>query len=183
MSIIARGWSCGRSRPKTDLAMPQTEGLKGLISHMMTEQVDMEMDPLCMAVLDVPRADYNADAEREHFVNLPEAIHETSYATKLMKAYPGSQDAARLWSACWTSHLEKHGFRIGQSNRSLFASDLVRGCCHGDDFIVVGSRTRLEQFGKTMNKGVECCMIGMVGFDPDLDKEVKVLHRIVRGNG
>ena len=66
--------------------MPPTEGLKGLISHMMTEHVDMEQQPFCMAVVDVSQARYNADAERELFVNLSEELHEPGYAAKLMKA-------------------------------------------------------------------------------------------------
>ena len=84
-----------------------------------------------MRVSDVSRAHYNTDAEREFFVNMPEELHEPGYAANFMKAYPDTQDAARMWSGYWTSHLEKHGLKNGKSNRSSFASNFLRGCSFG----------------------------------------------------
>eukprot|EP00972_Heterocapsa_arctica_P059063 8706496-Heterocapsa_arctica.AAC.1 len=53
------------------------------------------------------------------------------------------------------------------SNSAAFASEFLRGFCHGDDFCVVackfeGSRT------------------GMIGFQGNYDTELKILNRTVR---
>jgi hypothetical protein len=87
-------------------AMPPVESLKALVSHMMTEQVDPDGDSLVMAVFDVSRAHFNAEAERELYANLPEEMAEEGFCAKLNRTMYGTQDAARLWGELWASHLE-----------------------------------------------------------------------------
>ena len=65
--------------------MPPTERLKGLISHMMTEQLDKDHQLTTMRMQSVSFSVY-----------LREELHEPGYAAKVMKAYTGTQAEARL---------------------------------------------------------------------------------------
>ena len=77
-------------------SMPPIEGLKALISHMMTEQVDPDGEELCMAVWDVSRANFYTNAERAIYTNLPEELAKEGFAAKLNKTMYGTQDVFHL---------------------------------------------------------------------------------------
>eukprot|EP00975_Prorocentrum_lima_P006866 1478296-Prorocentrum_lima.AAC.1 len=54
--------------------MPPVESLEILISHIMTDQVDDEGQPLCLGVWDVSRAHFYGTCQREIYTNIPEEL-------------------------------------------------------------------------------------------------------------
>ena len=78
-------------------SMPPIEGLKCLISHLMTERTDPDGEPLCMKVWDVSRAHIYGIAERKVYTNLPPELAEEGFAALLLKTMYGTQDAAHIW--------------------------------------------------------------------------------------
>ena len=161
-------------------SMPPIEGLKCLISHMMTEQKDPDGETLCMAVWDVSRAHFYGIAERDIYTNLPDELHEDGYVARLVKTMYGTQDAARIWGETWIPLLEEHGIKIGLSNRSVFGNEYVRGLCHGDDFMVIASYERLLKFGKMLESRFDVRRTGLAGFGQGMDKEIVMLNRTIR---
>lgn len=144
-------------------AMPPVESLKSLVSHMMTEQVDLEKEELIFAVFDVSRAHFNAVAERELYATLPEEMAQEGFCAKLRRTMYGTQDAARLWGELWANHLEKQDdFSIGKSSRALFCSSSLKGFCHGDDFAVVASEKVVELFHMLLNEVFETKCVGKI---------------------
>jgi hypothetical protein len=163
-------------------SMPPVEGLKGLISHMMTESKDPEGRDLCVAVWDVSRAHFYGIAERNIHTNLPEELHEEGFVARLIKTMYGTQDASRIWGETWVPLLEDHDIPMGESNRSVFGNDYLKGLCHGDDFMVVASYERLAEFGEILESRFDVRRTGLAGFGTGMDKEITMLNRIIRIN-
>eukprot|EP00971_Amphidinium_carterae_P151267 2998958-Amphidinium_carterae.1 len=59
----------------------------------------------------------------------------------------GTQEASNVWQKRWGDHLQENGFTLGSSNPSLFCSDLVKGFCRGDDFVIACAEENAEAFG------------------------------------
>jgi len=161
-------------------SMPPVEGLKSLISHMMTEQKDPDGENLCMAVWDVSRAHFYGLAERAIYTNLPEELAVEGFVAKLNKTMYGTQDAAHIWGETWVPLLESNGMDIGKSNRSVFGDEYRKGLCHGDDFLVVASQQKLTEFGKLLESKFDVRMSEMIGFGAGLGKTLKMLNRTIR---
>ena len=137
-------------------AMPPVESLKMLISEMMTEQPEKTsgslggtedqrqgQGPLCLANWDISRAHFYGDAERELYVELPDELKSPGMCARLNRSAYGTQDASHIWGEKWTTVLTEGGATIGISNRALFRNSYLKGFCHGDDFIGLGTRKNL----------------------------------------
>ena len=161
-------------------AMPPSEGLKMLISHMQTEQFDEEWRRLCMASWDVSRAHFYGRAARRLYVELPSECAAPGCVGRLKRTMYGTQDAAAIWQQTWAEHLAKHGYRTGSANPALFAGRGARGLCHGDDFCVVAARVVLEQFGRMLAEAFDVKQTGLLDFDAAGADEMKMLNRTLR---
>ena len=79
------------------------------------------------------------------------------------------------------------GATIGVSNRALFRNSYLKGFCHGDDFIGLGTRKNLEDFGKLLEKHFDVRLEAIIGFGSSpggaqLGKVMHVLNRTVTIN-
>ena len=71
---------------------------------------------------------------------------------------------------------------MGESNRSVFGNDYLKGLCHGDDFMVVASYESLAEFGEMLESRFDVRRMGVAGFGTGMDKEITMLNRIIRIN-
>ena len=161
-------------------AMPPVESLKALVSHVMTERVDKRGRHLILAVFDVSRAHFYGVCEREVYVEPPSELHRPGLVAKLNKTIYGAQDASNAWQKLWREHLRSNGFELGASNPALHRSELVRGFCHGDDFVIAAAYDQIECFGKLLQEKFDTRRIGMIGAAEHFWTELEVLHRSVR---
>eukprot|EP00971_Amphidinium_carterae_P338040 6475199-Amphidinium_carterae.1 len=71
---------------------------------------------------------------------------------------------------------------MGIANPSLMRQDDedACGCCHGDDFLVLGSAEVLEQVDTALKRKYEVKLSGKIGFGPKDDHEMEFLHRVLR---
>ena len=163
-------------------AMPPVEGVKALISHLQTEQRNSKGEPLEMLVLDVSRAHFYGASRRKVYTTLPEGYEEEGKCALLLRTMYGTEDAAHIWLDTWNDHLRAGGYQLGRSNPSLYSGQDLRGLCHGDDFITVGSRSDLLAFEAHLAKGFDIRRTGHLGFAADCDGEISVLRRAIRVN-
>ena len=161
-------------------AMPPVEGLKALISHMQTEQVNSKGEDLEMMVLDISRAHFYGEARRRVFTTLPEGYQESGQCALLLKTMYGTEDAASVWQDTWSDHVRSDGVRIGQASPALFMKEDLRGLCHGDDFVIVACRRDLLGFETHLKSKFATRRTGHLGFAEDCDTEVDILKRTVR---
>ena len=110
------------------------------------------------------------------YTNLPPELAEEGFAALLLKTMYGTQDAAHIWGVIWIPLLEAEGMKIGVSNRSVFGDNYRRGLCHGDDFLVITFRTKLDSFGKFLESKFDVRGSEIVGFGEGLGKQLKMLN-------
>ena len=181
--IKARKRLCDKLDPATVFAaMPPQEGLKVLISHMQTQQVDEDGADLELGVWDVSRAHFYGKSKREVFTTLPPGYEEPGFCARLLRTMYGTEDAASIWHDTWAEHVEKNGYTCGSACPALFQGKGSRGLCHGDDFAVVASRANLLKFEAMLKEAFDIKRIGILGFGADCDEELSVLKRTLRIN-
>jgi len=164
-------------------AMPPSESLRLLVSHMMTDSVDSKGRPLCLASWDVSRAHFYGLATRNLCVELPEELKEEGkdLVGRLVRTMYGTEDAAKIWGDTWPQQLEKHNFTIGTANRALFRGpNGEKGFCYGDDFVLCASEEDLKAFGKILEEAYDVRMEALIGFGPHLGDQMKILNRFVK---
>ena len=90
--------------------------------------------------IDIIRAYYHAKVRREVFVELPPEDHEPGMCAKLLKAMPGTRDAAQNWECEHSEWLKSIGFASGKSSPCLFHHPVkeLKLVVHGDDFHTPG---------------------------------------------
>ena len=136
---------------------------------MVTERVDRRGPNFGLAVFDVSRAHFHGVCERDVYVKPPSELHRL-----------GTQDATNAWQKLWGKHLRSNGFELGASNPAMYKSELVNGFCPGDDFVIAAAEDFIESFGKLLQEKFDTRRIGMIGAAGHLDKELEVLHSVVR---
>ena len=161
-------------------SMPPIESLRMVVSELVTIDNESDVPDLCIGVWDVSRAHFYGEACREIFVQLPAELGSSDEAGLLLKSMYGTEDASHIWGETWPAHLKEAGIEVGKANRALFAGAGIRGFCHGDDFVALGSLEDLGKFEKHLAKKFDIRQTGLIGFAPELGKELKVLNRTVR---
>ena len=132
------------------------------------------------------RACFYAEVEKPLWVELPaEDMKEDDVKEdrvgKLNVSMYGTRDAARNWQAKVTKHLVSIGFTKGVGNPGVF-HHVRRGLAllvHGDDYVSVGDAQGLEWFEGEISKVFDI-KTTMVGPQEGMEKEARVLNRIVR---
>ena len=179
--IKARKKATDKLDPATVFAaMPPVEGVKALISHMQTEQVNSRGEELEMMVLDVSRAHFYGESRRRVFTTLPPGHEDPGFCALLLKTMYGTEDAASIWQDTWSEHVKTHGVRLGLASSALFVKDDLRGLCHGDDFMLVAARPELEAFRAHLALKFEVRVTGHIGYGAGCDRELEVLKRTIR---
>ena len=129
---------------------PPSEGLKMLVSTMMTGHVDgNHVDgPFEMATWDVSRAHFYGDARRWIYTYLPEGHEQKGELARLCRRMYGTRDAASIWGDTWSEVLKESSMKVGTACPAFFCScdGDFKGLCHGDDFCVVARRKQLQTF-------------------------------------
>ena len=171
--------------PELFAGTPPLEALRLLCSIAATIDEHKE-EQVVMMVNDVKRAYFYAEVEKPIWVELPaEDMTEEDVAEdrvgRLNVSMYGTRDAARNWQAKVTKHLQSIGFVKGVSNPGIFRNE-GRGVAllvHGDDYVSVGSLPAMEWLEKEIAKQFDI-KTTKIGPQEGLDKEVRVLNRIVR---
>ena len=152
--------------------MPPSEGLKMLISAMMTGRDDdnHEDGPIEMATWDVSRAHLYGDARRWIYTYLPEGYEQQGKLARLCRSMYGTQDAASIWGDKWGDLLKEHGLNVGIACPAFFCGHggSLKGLCHGDDFCVTARRRNLDAFGKILDSKFEVKMTGHIGLSSNV---------------
>jgi len=164
-------------------AMPPIESLKALLAVWASSLTDCDGEDLCMGTWDVSRAHFYGDSKRELYLKLPEEMQSLGNGAqigRLNKTMYGLRDASAIWAETWAGHLSSQGYAIGKGNPSLFHDQHRTGFCHGDDFVVLGSKKKLLDFEQMLQKEYDIKRVGMIGFGDGVEKEMPILNRIVR---
>ena len=164
--------------------MPPLEGLKVLVSTMMTGHDDGHHinGPFEMATWDVSRAHFYGEARRWIYTLLREGHEQKGKLARLCRSMYGTRDAASVWRDTWSEVLKESSMKVGTACTDFFCSrdgDL-KGLCHGDDFCVVARQKQLQTFGKVLDKRFEVKQNGHIGFGAKDKKELKILNRTIR---
>ena len=164
-------------------AAPPLETLRILTRRLASEDPTGLSDPLMVSLVDVSRAHFYADAEREVYVQLPDEdprASEPGICGKLLKTMYGTLDAAERWAAHYTAVLESAGFTPGKASpcHSYHQGHDTWLLVHGDDFMIVG-RSQGRTHAINALKGAYEVTIDTAGPRPDDKHELKILGRIL----
>jgi len=161
-------------------AMPPVESLKSLLALWGAKGVDVDGAELCLGVWDVSRAHFYGKAKRDLYIRLPDELAKPGFVGRLRKTMYGVRDASSIWLETWGTYLATKGFAVGRANPALFHDAKCQGFCHGDDFAVLASKAKLEQFGRILAAEYEVKCTGIIGYGDEMAKEVAILNRVVR---
>lgn len=157
-------------------AMPPVEALKMLVSEKMSSSASGD-EELCIGVFDIKRAHFYGRVERDIYCYPPEGREKPGYVVKLARTVYGTQDASMIFQKTWHAHLRESGYSIGKANPALYFGHGVKGLCHGDDSIVLGTYANLLGFERMLQQKFELSRIGILGFGEQCDKQLEVLNR------
>ena len=154
--------------------MPPSEGLKMLVSTMMTGHNDGN----------------HANRERTFSVKLAGGLTHISLKGMNRRAsWPDSAGACMeretqrpIWGDTWSEVLKDGSMKVGTACPAFFCTDDgdLKGLCHGDDFCVVARRKQLQIFWKVLERRIEVQQSGYIGFGANDEKELKILNRTIK---
>ena len=163
-------------------ATPPLEALRAVLSDAATGDSEK-----CIMLNDVSRAFFYAPIQEQHciYVELCDEVlageHERGLCGRLKKSMYGTKAAAQNWQRQVQSTMKELGFIQGKSSGVLFYHPQrnIKTLVHGDDFFSSGTLTDLAWMRKEL-EGKFDITSAIIGKEPELAKEVKILNRIVR---
>ena len=172
-------------------AMPPLVALKMLFFMAVTAGlVDLLCNPipvreaLCLSFIDVSRAHFCADAQREIYVQPPpECGLPEGWVARLIKSMYGTRDAGSNWEAAVAKLMTSIGFERGVSNPCVYfhKERNIRTEVHGDDFTSLGSIPSLHWFHEEIAKTWTIKVRGILG-PPGTEgtvQKIDILNRLV----
>ena len=122
--------------------------------------------------IDVKRAYYNAEAWRELYVELLEGSKEPGMCAKLLKALPGTRDAAQCWEYEYGKLMTELGFKRGIASPCTFYNQKqnIRIVVHGDDFTALAYVKELNWLKNAISKKWQITHRGRIGPDDNDSK-------------
>ena len=164
---------------------PPLEALKLLISAAATTD-DVGNNDRCMLIADVSRAFFEAAATRDVCVEIVEEDRtpeddRLDLVGKLELSMYGTRDAPANWQEEIAKNMKSWQFSRGLYNSWTYRHrdrDL-QVLVHGDDFVAVGSLDGVTWF-KDMLEGRFKIKCHVLGSKPGLEKEGRILNRIIR---
>jgi hypothetical protein len=141
--------------PELFAATPPLEALKLLLGYASSNR----SSDIHLMFSDVKRAYFNAKAQRNLWVDLPEE-HEGYFpgaVGRLALALYGTRDAAMLWQECLAEHLIGIGFKRGIANPCIYYNESrqLRCLVHGDDYATAGAHRDLVWMQGELEKRFE----------------------------
>ena len=165
---------------------PPLEGLKAIVSMSMSGQQGVPMRARkVLGFYDVSRAHFHSPAKRRMYVKtLPEDKTIQSGIARLLKAMYGGRDAGNCWDDFSEKVMRSLGFTEGVFSTCLYYNAKQDTCAwrHGDDFVVLATRTQHAQFHAEANKQMILKQEGILGplKEAGDKQEVRCLNRLLR---
>ena len=161
--------------------MPPLEALKILLSLMVTLKVSKRnRKPLKVRLIDISRAHFYGQAQREVFVTLPEGDQEEGKVGLLLKSMYGTRDAANIWQQSYTDVLNRAGFKSAAWPAIFFHEKLeARLLVHGDDFVILGDDAVQQHVENALREAYDLRVDGSIGVG-EAKQEFCILNRLVR---
>eukprot|EP00929_Paragymnodinium_shiwhaense_P048611 TRINITY_DN24555_c0_g1_i1.p1 TRINITY_DN24555_c0_g1~~TRINITY_DN24555_c0_g1_i1.p1 ORF type:complete len:587 (+),score=99.23 TRINITY_DN24555_c0_g1_i1:363-2123(+) len=178
-------------------AMPPLEACMILLSLLAS----LGRQRYKIGVFDIRRAHFYGTAQRKIYVDLvgeDKLVHGSDKCGLLVKSMYGTQDASKIWQDEYTSLLTANGFRRGRSNgavsfkpgpaspcaseRGAAGTESYAGCrvlVHGDDFMVLGTQTEVDEFEALLKTRYEYKKAANLGFGDEDDKSTVFLNRVI----
>ena len=133
--------------------------------------------------LDVSRAYFYAPASRPIFIQIPAEDRLGSDAGKVAQlniSVYGTRDAAKNWTATYTTFLQEVGFVTGEGCGCNFAHSTrqISLTVHGDDFTASASDADLAWLEEKFKVKFEC-KVEILGPGRNQLREVRILNRVV----
>ena len=166
--------------PDLYASTPPLEAMRYLMSQAATSSDKQRT----MMINDISRAYFNAKAARNLIVEIPAEDRvpgDEGKVARLKLCLYGTRDAAFQWGERVASHLEEHGFVRGKAFPAIYVNterDILT-MVHGDDYLSVGPEHELIWLDKMLKVDFEV-KTKIVGHAPHLEKEAKILNRVVR---
>ena len=137
--------------------------------------------PLKLALVDVGRAHFQANATEEIYVQLPEERTTRDNCGRLVHNLYGTRCAAQGWEREYSARMEEWGFHAGGSCPVVFRhqSLSILVVVHGDDFLALGPEAELDAFKRQMEGAYERKQVGRIGPQKSDDEVLRVLNRFV----
>ena len=160
-------------------ATPPLEAKKVLFSLAASQPATT--NSLKLMFVDVKRAFFYARARRDVYVKLPPEDATPGMCGKLLKAMYGTRDAPALWEDDYSNKLKAKGFIQGRASPCVFVHSLynLKLVVHGDDFTFLGDSSALAFAEACMRQLYDIKVRGVLGPDPNDDKEIRILNRIL----
>ena len=167
--------------PSIFAATPPLEAMRYVISRAATV---CGQEQRCVMTVDVSRAYFNAVATRDVFIEIPKEDRiagDENKVGKLNLCLYGTRDAAFNWAQTVAKQLEEAGYTRGTAFPSVFVNDAVDVAVmvHGDDYLCSGPEHALIKLRKELEQAFEV-KSAILGSKPHLEKECKILNRLVR---
>ena len=96
----------------------------------------------------------------------------------------GTRDAAQNWAATYTKFLVLVGFQRGRASNCNFVHKKrnIKMTVHGDDFLAVADLDQIKWIEEQL-KSEYAIKAEVLGPEPELNKEIKILNRSIRWCG
>jgi hypothetical protein len=158
-------------------ATPPLEALRLLLSMAASSGQDIKVE-----VLDARKAHLHAFAERTVFTQLPPEVGEPGYCARLVRCLYGTRDAPKRWEAFLAEQLVAIGFARGRASPCCYfhAALGVRCIVHGDDFVLTGRASALDEVKARMHERFLLKELGRLGGGQGELRELRVLNRVIR---
>ena len=137
--------------------------------------------PLKLELLDISRAHFNGVPAEDTFVELPPERRRDGVCGKLVSNLYGTRGAAVAWEVDYSGNMEKWGFLRGVASPCIFMHSTRRlmVIVHGDDFLCLGTDDDLSWLEGQVKSVYGYKVIGRIGSEPDDDKNLRVLNRMI----
>jgi hypothetical protein len=193
MRLVARDFKTKGNNLREDLfaAMPPLESKKMLFRIAAAKRRRLRrarLQRMKLMFIDVKKAHLNGVVEEgeDVYIELPPEANAPGKCGKLRRWLYGMRPAARAWEKHYTEKLESIGFLRGKSAPTAFFNPKteVRCVVHGDDFTFLGFEDDLQDVAKAMKGWYELKVRGILGDEPNDDKEIVILGRTLKwGDG
>jgi hypothetical protein len=156
------------------------ESLKILLSSMVTLKRSKAGHPLKVKLIDISRAHFYWEAERDFFVELPEGDRQDGFCGRLVRSMHGTRDASAIWQRCYTDLLLGLGFVKNPAWPSCFyhKAKQIRVLVHGDDFVALADDAGHKYPEEALRSKFDLRVGGSIGSGEQY-QQLTVLNRIV----
>ena len=163
-------------------ATPPLEGLKMLISMLMSRRFSINSRRLKMGFIDVKKAHLFGVMKRAVYIDLPPEDYHPGCCGRLNYSLYGTRDAANNFENTYADALTEHGYVRGVSNPCFYyhPSLDVMMLVHGDDFAILSDEAGIMRTKEMLETKFELKLRAVLGPDTHDSREVRVLNRLVR---